>query len=136
MHAKPPSDPRRQSQDSRRHHPAHRQHPKAEHHRTQGSRQRGPLPHHKAPYLDYPAALAGGWPIATGVIEGACRHLVADRLDITGARWGLHGAEAILQIRALRSNGDFDDYWDFHQQQEHHRVHAVRYTQDTIPRAA
>lgn len=39
----------------------------------------------KAPYLDYPTALANGWPIATGIIEGACRHLVADRLDITGA---------------------------------------------------
>jgi hypothetical protein len=41
----------------------------------------------KAPFLDYPAALAAGWPIATGVIEGACRHLVKDRMDITGARW-------------------------------------------------
>jgi hypothetical protein len=90
----------------------------------------------KAPYLDYPTALAGGWPIATGVIEGACRHLVADRLDITGARWALPGAEAILQLRALRSNGDFDTYWTFHQQQEHQRVHASRYTHSTIPQAA
>lgn len=90
----------------------------------------------KAPYLDYPTALAGGWPIATGVIEGACRHLVADRLDITGARWGLHGAEAILQLRALRSNGDFDDYWRFHQQQEHQRVHTSRYAHGAIPQAA
>jgi hypothetical protein len=37
--------------------------------------------------LRYDQALAAGWPIATGVIEGACRHL-GDRLDITGARWG------------------------------------------------
>src|SRR6266545_2853458 len=43
----------------------------------------------KKPYLDYPTALHKGWPIATGVIEGACRHLVKDRMDITGARWGL-----------------------------------------------
>src|SRR5664280_891639 len=43
----------------------------------------------KAHYLDYPTALASGWPIATGVIEGACRHLVKDRMDLTGARWGL-----------------------------------------------
>lgn len=76
----------------------------------------------KAPYLDYPTALAGGWPIATGVIEGACRFLVADRLDITGARWGLVGAEAVLQLRALRSNGDFDEYWTFHQAQERQRT--------------
>ncbi|MGI8809342.1 MAG: hypothetical protein ACR2KK_16190 [Acidimicrobiales bacterium] len=38
----------------------------------------------KADYLDYPAALAAGWPIATGVIEGTCRYLVADRMDVTG----------------------------------------------------
>jgi len=68
----------------------------------------------KAPYLDYPTALTSGWPIATGVIEGACRHLVKDRLDITGARWGLPGAEAILKLRAVRSNGDLDAYWDYH----------------------
>lgn len=90
----------------------------------------------KAPYLDYPTALAGGWPIATGVIEGACRFLVADRLDITGARWGLAGAEAVLQLRALRSNGDFDDYWKFHQAQERQRTHAARYADGVIPQAA
>lgn len=90
----------------------------------------------KASYLNYPEALAGGWPIATGVIEVACRHLVADLLDITGARWGLGGAETVLQLRALRSNGDFDEYWDFHQQQELQRDHAARYAWDAIPRAA
>ena len=42
----------------------------------------------KAPYMIYPRPLAAGWPIATGVIEGACRHLVKDRMDITGARLG------------------------------------------------
>jgi hypothetical protein len=46
----------------------------------------------KQPYLDYPRALAAGWPIATGVIEGACRHLVNDRMGITGARWNTSGA--------------------------------------------
>jgi hypothetical protein len=68
----------------------------------------------KRPYLDYPTALANGWPIATGVIEGACRHLVKDRMDITGARWGLEGAEAVLKLRALRANGDFERYWHYH----------------------
>jgi hypothetical protein len=75
----------------------------------------------KAPYLDYPAALTAGWPIATGVIEGACRHLIKDRMDITGARWGVETAEAILQLRALTANGDFDTYWDYHLQREHER---------------
>jgi len=51
--------------------------------------------------LHYHTALAAGWPIPTGAVEGACRHLIADRLDITGARWGLDGAEALLRLRAL-----------------------------------
>jgi hypothetical protein len=75
----------------------------------------------KAPYLDYPRALAEGWPISSGVIEGTCRHLIKDRMDITGARWGVPTAEAVLKLRALTANGDFDDYWKYHQQQEHHR---------------
>ena len=89
----------------------------------------------KAPYLDYPTALANGWPIATGIIEGACRHLVKDRMDITGARWGLAGAEAILKLRALKANGDFDQYWDYHLAQERHHVHEARYLEHLIPSA-
>ena len=90
----------------------------------------------KAPYLNYPTALVSGWPIATGVIEGACRHIVADRFDVTGARWSLPGAEAILKLRALRSNGDFDNYWTYHLDQERHRVHESRYLNGALPRAA
>ena len=89
----------------------------------------------KQPYLDYPRALAEGWPIATGVIEGACRHLVQDRMGITGARWGLEGAQAILWLRTLRANGDLDAYWDWHITQEHHRNHLSRY-QDSLGLAA
>ncbi len=90
---------------------------------------------HKRPHLDYPTALASGWPIATGIIEGACRHLVKDRLDLTGARWGLDGAEAILKLRALSSNGDFELYWAFHLSQERKRTHAARYADGIIPKA-
>lgn len=90
----------------------------------------------KARHLDYPTALESGWPIATGVIEGACRHLVKDRLDITGARWSVGGAEAVLKLRALRSNGDFDEYWPFHLAQEHVRQHSSRYANAPLPRAA
>jgi hypothetical protein len=81
----------------------------------------------KAPYLDYPRALANGWPIATGVIEGACRHLVQDRMGITGARWGLDGAQAILWLRAIAASGDTDAYWAWHITQEHQRNHLSRY---------
>ena len=81
----------------------------------------------KQPYLDYPRALANGWPIATGVIEGACRHLVQDRMGITGARWGLAGAQSILWLRAIAASGDHDAYWDWHITQENHRNHRTRY---------
>src|SRR5450759_3948013 len=83
----------------------------------------------KKPYLD---ALAAGWPIATGIIEGTCRHLVKDRMDITGACWGLDGAEAVLRLRALTSNGDFDTYWTWHLTREHHRTHLTHYQDHTL----
>jgi hypothetical protein len=83
----------------------------------------------KKTFLDnYPTALASGWPIATGVIEGACRHLVNDRMGITGARWSLPGAQAILWLRAIAASGDTDAYWNYHIHQEHQRNHHSRYT--------
>jgi hypothetical protein len=81
----------------------------------------------KKDYLDYATALRNGWPIATGIIEGACRHIVKDRMDITGARWGLEGAEAILKLRAVIATGDFEDYWRFHLRREHERIHHAKY---------
>ena len=86
-----------------------------------------------APYLDYPTALQSGWPIATGIVEGACRHLVKDRMDITGARWGLAGAEAVLKLRALKANGDLDAYWQYHLNQERHHTHEARYHNHQLP---
>ena len=50
-----------------------------------------------------------------------------DRLDITGARWGLQGAEAVLKLRARINNGDFDAYFHWHLAQEHQRIHQARY---------
>jgi hypothetical protein len=81
----------------------------------------------KAPYLNYATALASGWQIATGIIEGAARFLIKDRMDITGARWSTTGAEAVLRLRAVIANGDFDEYWQWHQQQELRRNHLDRY---------
>jgi hypothetical protein len=79
-----------------------------------------------APMMEYYKYLDQGFPIATGVIEGACRHLIKDRLDITGARWSLIGAEAVLKLRSLRSSGDFGNYFSYHKAQEHQRNHASR----------
>ena len=83
--------------------------------------------------LHYDRALADGLPLATGAIEGACRHLLQDRLDITGARWSLRGAEAVLKLRALRSCGDFAEYWASHLARERLRNHEVRYANGRVP---
>jgi hypothetical protein len=85
------------------------------------------------PYLHYEAALEIGAPIATGVIEGACGYLIDARMNRSGARWSLTGAEAVLRLRALQTSGDFDDYWQFHRQQEHHRNHATKYADQRVP---
>ncbi|WUH98300.1 hypothetical protein OHR68_33095 [Spirillospora sp. NBC_00431] len=55
--------------------------------------------------------------------RGSGPALVADRLDIGGARWGLEGAEAILKLRTVVTNGHFAAYWNHRLDQEHHRVH-------------
>lgn len=80
----------------------------------------------KAPYPGYATTLAEGWPIATGVIEGACRHLVKDRMDITGAR-GAWTAPKPFKLRALTANGDLDAHWAYHLPEEHRRIHQARY---------
>ncbi len=100
-------------------------------------RQRAPVDkcakylHNHKDYLSYNAYLANGWPICSGVIEGTCRHLINDRMDVTGARWGLQGAEAVLRLRSVWASGDLEDYWRFHEEQERLRNHASRYAQGT-----
>ena len=84
---------------------------------------------HKQDYLDYPAFLTAGWPVASGLIEGAARWIVKDRMEVTGARWGLDGAEAVLKLRALHGTGDLGDYLGYHFQEEKHRNHDSRYQQ-------
>ncbi len=59
-----------------------------------------------------------------------------DRMDITGARWSVEGAEAVLKLRALISNGDFDAYWPMHLAREHDRIHQSRYADDLISQAS
>jgi len=81
----------------------------------------------------YDKMLAIGAPIASGVIEGACRHLICDRLDITGARWRLASAEAVLRLHSLKSSGDFDAYWQFHEEEEMRRNHTSHYADGKVP---
>lgn len=78
-----------------------------------------------APYMRYDHYLARGWPIGTGVVEGACGHLVKDRLDQSGMRWTVPGAQAVLDLRAVRLNGDWDGYWQFHRARQHQRLYGT-----------
>ena len=57
-------------------------------------------------------------------------------MDITGARWSVQGAEAVLKLRAVSANGDFDAYWQFHLDREHERIHRTRYADAVHPAAA
>jgi len=90
----------------------------------------------KSAYLHYNHCLSQGFPIATGIIEGACRHLVKDRLEITGAKWRLPSAEAVLRLRALRASRDFDEYWAFHEACEYKRNHQDLYAGGVVPRTS
>jgi hypothetical protein len=88
------------------------------------------------PYMHYDRYLARGWPISTGVVEGACGHLVKDRMERSGMRWTKSGAQAILELRAVRVNGDWDAYHSFRRQCQHQRLYgshsSVPATAETI----
>lgn len=76
------------------------------------------------PFMDYPTYLAKGWPIASGVIEGACRHFVKDRCELSGMRWSQIGVEGLLRMRAVAENGDWDDYHAYLRKQRHQRLYG------------
>ncbi len=83
-------------------------------------------------YMRYDKALASGWPIATGLIEGACRFVIEDRFGITGARWSPDGAEVILKLRAVVVNGDLDDYMNYYKTRYRKDIHLNRYDPASI----
>jgi hypothetical protein len=76
--------------------------------------------HNNRQHMRYDEYLAAGYPIASGVVEGACRHLVKDRLERTGMRWELEGAQAMLSVRAIYLNDLWDEFiaYRIHQEQQ------------------
>jgi hypothetical protein len=74
-------------------------------------------------YMQYDEYLKRGLPIASGCVEGACKNLIKDRMERSGMRWSLDGAEAMIRLRSLYLSGDLDDYWDFHLEQEQSRLY-------------
>jgi hypothetical protein len=87
------------------------------------------------PYMDYPTYLAKGWPIASGVIEGACRHFVKDRFELSGMRWTQEGAENLLHLRAVAENEDWDAYHDYRKRQRHDRLYNIPFPSQGSPEA-
>ena len=74
--------------------------------------------------MKYDEYLAAGYPIGSGVVEGACRHLVKDRMERTGMRWLPSGAQAMLDLRATYLNGEWNAFWNFHVTQEDQRLYG------------
>jgi hypothetical protein len=74
-------------------------------------------------FIQYATYLQRGWPIASGVIEGACRHFVKDRLELSGMRWSYNGAESLLHLRAVAINDDWDDYHHYRKQCRQQRLY-------------
>jgi hypothetical protein len=83
-------------------------------------------------YMRYQQYLAHGYPIGTGVIEGACRHLVKDRFERAGMRWSMVGAQVMLDLRAVYLNGDWDDFQRFRRRQAHQKRYASLHP-DVVP---
>ena len=83
----------------------------------------------------YNAYLAKGYPIGSGVVEGTCRFLVKDRMELTGMRWSWEGAEAMLQLRSVKVNGNWEDYWRFHTKKEFERLYNDITVETLVPAA-
>jgi hypothetical protein len=75
--------------------------------------------------MRYDEYLAKGWPIASGPVEGACKNLIKDRMERSGMRWTEQMAEAIVQLRAIYLSGDFDQYWQFHIDEDQKRLYPA-----------
>ena len=88
--------------------------------------------------IHYDQYLAEGYPIATGVIEGACRHLVKDRMERAGMRWSLEGAQTMLDLRSIHISGQWDEFTAHRIRKETERLypHLHRHARRRLPFAA
>jgi len=73
--------------------------------------------------MRYGGYLRAGYPIATGVIEGACRHVIKDRMERAGMRWKIPGAQAMLELRTIEANGDWDAFQKYRIDSENKRLY-------------
>ncbi|MCA9047294.1 MAG: ISKra4 family transposase [Planctomycetaceae bacterium] len=80
---------------------------------------------HNASRMQYDEYLRRGYPVATGVIEGACRHLVNDRMERSGMRWSLTGAQAMLHLRSIHQSPDRTAFYQQRIQIEQLALHPI-----------
>ncbi len=73
--------------------------------------------------MKYNEYLEKGYPIGTGVVEGACGCLVKDRTGRSGMKWTHEGGQAILSLRAVNQNGDWDKYFAYYVNMEQQRLY-------------
>lgn len=81
--------------------------------------------HNHRQFMAYDEYLANGYPIGTGVIESACRHIVKDRLDKGGACWTLEGADAMIKLRCIKASNHWHQFVAVHKQRERERLYAA-----------
>lgn len=87
-------------------------------------------------HMRYDIYLKRGYPIGSGVVEGACKNLVKDRMEQCGMRWTIAGAEAVLKMRSIQINGMTGDYWRYHTAQEKRRLYGNFIENDSMELAA
>jgi len=80
--------------------------------------------HNNHDHMHYDQYLAAGYPIGSGVAEGACRHLVKDRMELTGMRWERPGAQAMLHLRAVYLNGEWTSFVNYRIQNEQAKLYG------------
>ena len=86
--------------------------------------------------MRYDRYLASGYPIAIGLIEGTCGSLIKDRADRSGSRWSAVGIQAVMNLRAVMKNGDWDDYWNYYMAAERNRLYGNLPGQDSTNQSA
>ena len=75
-------------------------------------------------WMRYDEYLATGYPIGSGVVESTCGHTVKKRMEGTGRRWSIEGAESTLLLRSVYTSDDWDAYWEAHRTMERKRLYA------------
>lgn len=93
--------------------------------KSQIERTIGYFENHKQ-WMKYDQYLNEGMPIASGIVESTCGHLIKDRMEKTGCRWTIQGAENILKLRSIKTSNDWDNYWGYHIANEQKRLYDYK----------